>query len=430
MKEKLLILAILAATSLIIFRNSFNVFFAQDDFILINHFSQNSIAEDFKNAIGKPQVTHWRPLHNLFFLTSGNLFGRNYSRYHILSWLILLVSAVAIFELIKKLLKDKVSAFIASSIYVSHPSHFISLYWISGNATLIGFMFLAWSIYFYTDNKKPISLLLYLVSLLASEAMILGAVLCLLISILKNSLKKDLVHLIIIFFVSTIFVLAKVLFLSSQETFDVYKVEISLNNLFAIKYYVLRIAGFAQTSGDKLTTFALLLWILVMGFFLFKSAAKPTHRKVVYISLLVIFVGLFPFILIPSHLSGHYMNISIFGFSLAVAIALKKQKFLTKLILMAIITIISFINVGLDSKNNWVVNRANLAKEILTDVGEKNLPFGSLLVFDDSQRATSLETYYALGTGEAIKFWFGDKALHTCFTFIDKCNITGPSVIR
>lgn len=420
-KDLIVVFLIFMITALVWWQSLFN-FFTQDDFTLINHFSQNSLIEDLKNVFGKPKVTHWRPMHNFYFFIAGNIFGKNYIGYHILTFAILILSGTIIFEIVRKLLKNKSAALIASIIYISHPSHFVSMFWISGNATLIGFLFLTWSMYFYLGSKRIISLFLYLVSLLASEAMIVGVVLYLSISHLKNNLKKDLVHLMAVFSVSAIFILVKAAYLFNQEIFDVYKVEFSLNNLLAVKYYLSRIVGFAQVSGDQLATTALILWILIVGFLLFKSAVIRTHQKVVYLSLGVIFVGLFPFILIPSHLSGHYMNVSIFGFSLAVAAALKKQKWLVRSVLVSIFIVISLINVSLDAKNSWVVNRANLAKEILTDVERKNLPIGSTLIFDDNQRATSLDAYYSLGTGEALRFWFKDKNYRTCFIFIERCH--------
>jgi len=63
------------------FYKSLNVFFVQDDYILINNFSQNNLWQDFKNVFAYPNVSHWRPLHNLYFLVSGNLFGKFYPAY-------------------------------------------------------------------------------------------------------------------------------------------------------------------------------------------------------------------------------------------------------------------------------------------------------------------------------------------------------------
>ena len=105
-------------------------FFAQDDFILINQFSQNGLWQDIKNAFGPPQVTHWRPIHNLYFLVTGNIFGKNYFGYHILTFLFHIGTGFFIYKTVQKLTNDFKTALTAGVVYTVHPAHFISLFWI------------------------------------------------------------------------------------------------------------------------------------------------------------------------------------------------------------------------------------------------------------------------------------------------------------
>jgi hypothetical protein len=76
-KKDLIIFAILSIFIIIIWWPAFFNFFAQDDFILINHFSVNNFLHDIKNVFGAPTVTHWRPIHNLYFFVTGNIFGKS-----------------------------------------------------------------------------------------------------------------------------------------------------------------------------------------------------------------------------------------------------------------------------------------------------------------------------------------------------------------
>src|SRR3989344_3083366 len=126
-----------------VFYKSLMVFFVQDDFILINHFSQNSLIIDVKSAIGSPEVTHWRPMHNLYFLIAGNIFYKNYSAYHFFTLLIHAGVAFLIFKIADKITKNLKIAYVSSFIL-------------------------------YLQEKRRASIFSFLLSLLASEAMIAG----------------------------------------------------------------------------------------------------------------------------------------------------------------------------------------------------------------------------------------------------------------
>src|SRR3990167_10038003 len=136
------VFVILFILSFSIFYKSLNIFFVQDDFILINEFSSENLINDLKNTIDPSKATHWRPLHNLYFLVSGNLFGKFYPAYHLLTLVIHTVSAFMIFKVLRLLIKNTNTALLGAIIYAVHPSHFVSIFWISGSATTIGFLFL------------------------------------------------------------------------------------------------------------------------------------------------------------------------------------------------------------------------------------------------------------------------------------------------
>ena len=127
MKKNLLVLVLLIITSTIVFRNSFSFFFAQDDFLLINEFSQNNFITDIKNTFGLPKITHWRPMHNLYFLVSGNLFGKNYSLYHLLTFILHISVAFLTYKIIEKNTKNSRLALAAAFIYSVHSAHFVTL---------------------------------------------------------------------------------------------------------------------------------------------------------------------------------------------------------------------------------------------------------------------------------------------------------------
>lgn len=422
MKKDLIALVILAALSLTIYYPSIGTFFAQDDFILIEHFSQNNFLVDVKNTFGPPAVSHWRPFHNLYFLVSGNLFGKNYQAYHLLTLVIHLGVGLAIYRVIRILLKVSKPAFAASIIYLTHPAHFVSLFWISGSAATIGFFFLLWSFYLFLNKRSPVAVTLYLISLLASEAMVVGAAIFILYDFLLGEFRANQKFHYTIGLITSGFLFIKFLFLTPKETFVTYPLEISSATFQAIKYYLIRTLGFAEVAGDEVNMLILSGLLLTITFFAFKKVYQKYQRASFIFFVGVVVIGLFPFILIPTHLSPHYMNIAIFGFASFVASAMKKMNKTLSWLLILIFLLVSILNLEMIIEDHWLIKRSKLAKNWLTQIAAKDLPDGSIIIFKDNDLSTSKEAYISLGTGKALHFWFPQRKYRTCFEEFEKCE--------
>lgn len=419
-KEIVVILLIFLATT-IFWRGAFFNFFAQDDFILASQFSQNDLLSDLVNVFGKPEVTHWRPMHNFYFFVAGNLFGRAHYLYHTLTLFVHVGTSFLIYKILVKIWRSFYPAFGASLIYAIHPAHFVAIYWISGSAVNIGFFFLLLSFYLYLKGLKFVSLPLYFLALLGSEAMVAGASLFVLSSFLGKGLKFDGKFLLAISVTTLVFLMVKLAYTSSA-TLTIYRPEISSGTFFALYYYILRILGFAETSGDLVLSALLVIFLLFV-----------IRRVLIYIRELVSrgleirwdreklilplssFAGLFPFVLLPTHLSPHYMVLPIFGFSQLLALGLCRFSKMLVTCGLLLFALISLLNIEVTGKNHWVVERGNLARGYLQDLEEKNLESGSTIVVN------SKEEYIALGTGKAIRFWFPDNNYKTCFAEFENC---------
>lgn len=392
------VILLLIIITFFIWRGAFFNFFAQDDFIFIKTFSQNNLSFDFINAFGEPKVTHFRPLHNLYFLTAGNIFEKNYYLYHLLTLVIHVTGAYFIYKIGQLLTDSRHAAIIGALFYATHPAHFVSLFWISGGATVIGFMFLVISFWNFLTKRYIFCALFLILALLASEAMLAGLVIFATWMILKKD-ARNLKFLTTIIFLGLLFSLVK-FFFTSEATFSIYKVELSTGTLGALRYYLLRILGFAEISGDRLVSFlALLFWALTMFLGLEIFSKSPRQMLVPTVAIVS---GFFPFILIPSHLSPHYMNISIWGLSLILVLIFKKIPKTFGLLAIIFLMAIAAVNISLINKNNWVIKRSNLAKSTLEGLRQINLPKGATV-------ALNFDEYIALGQGEAINFFFAEK---------------------
>lgn len=427
MKKDFYVISLVLILALLVYRGSFFNFFAQDDFILINHFSQNSIFIDFKNAFGKPEVTHWRPVHNLFFLAAGNIFGKNYIGYHAMIFAIHIGVSFLIYKIINFICKNLWAGLIGAVIYALHPAHFVSLYWISGAATIIGMFLFLLSFYFYLNKKGLLTLILWAASLLASEAMLVGIGIFLSYSFLFDR-KVSRRFLKNTFLISICFLALK-FFLTPKDTYQIYKIAINKNVIVALKYYLLRIAGFAEVSGDLIISLIWAAWLLVPLILILRTLIKKELFKEFLFGASLVILGLSPFIFIPEHLSPHYMNIAVWGFSFIISLALTRTKLLTRHIMISIFVIVTLINVNLISKDTWVVTRANLARRYIQTIESQGLPKESTIIFNDNYISTSKEAYITLGGGKAIDFWFKEKKYKTCFTFLNQCGEENSQIL-
>ncbi|OGE35402.1 hypothetical protein A3E66_00210 [Candidatus Daviesbacteria bacterium RIFCSPHIGHO2_12_FULL_37_16] len=418
--RNIIVFSLLFSITFSIFYKSLDVFFVQDDFILINHFSQNSLWLNFTQIFAFPNISHWRPLQNLYFLVVGNLFGRFYPGYHASILIMHVILAFVIFKVLKLWTKDRNASFLGAIVYAIHPSHFVSIFWISGFATSIGPLFLISSFYLYLEGKKNWTLLLLVLSLLTSEAMVVGAVIFLGYEFLVKRKKMEKLFLLKVIAISLTFLLLKFLFLTPSATFKTYPLEISKDTITALRYYFLRTLGFAETSQDTFTSKVLIVWIASITITILRIFNGDNKKFILFFTLSA-FAGLFPYVLIPNHLSPHYLNISIWAFASTVTFGFVSLKPSLRLIFVLTFVFTSILNIQLTYKNNWVIKRSEIAKLYVEKIESENPPTGTLLIFDDSSISTSSEAYFALGTGKALEFWFARKNYKTCFSAFENC---------
>lgn len=421
MRKNLSLLLFLAFLVFLVYHNAFSNFFAQDDFILLQKFSGSDLFSNIIKSLTAYHQTHWRPVHNLFFLVSGSYFGKNYPLYHVLLYSIHLTTSFLIFLISIRLLKDRSSAIISSVIYAIHPFNFGSLFWISGGATELAFMFFLISFNFWLQHQFKYSLLFYLTSLLASESMVVGVIIIYIWEVLNDRVNARIKDIKIIFAFTFLFAILRFFLLTPKVAYNVYGVGLSSGSVFALKYYLLRVLGFAEANGDLMISIVLLIWIFVLLILFSKKIKVESQRKNIIFFFVVLIVGMLPFIAIPNHLSAHYMNVSVWALTSVVGILLSGKKVLCYFMLFVFI-IICVISTKTTKDNSWITARAQLSKEYITRLENDNLPRGSTLVFGNNNLSSSIDAYYALGGGDGINFWFKSKNYKFCFTEFESCS--------
>lgn len=306
-------------------------------------------------------------------------------------------------------------------MYVINPAHFVSLFWISGGATLLGFFLLSVSLYSFQKRSLFVSYIFFLLSILASEAMVLGIIIFIILELLTKKRVSRMKLIIPYVIISIIFLFLKLIIFGYYQLPADYKVVFSLKDLTSVNYYIYRILGFPETSNDKIISIILVGWYIIIFGLLLKKL-RLFKERIFILGLIIAFLGLFPFVLMPYHLSAHYMNLSIFGLSLVVSsILIQYHRFVGPLLIL-IFAVISFFSVNKIKENNWVVKRSKIAQNYIIEIEKENHHYGETLIFMDNDLASSAEAYFSLGTGKAINFWFPEKNFKTCFVAIENCS--------
>ncbi|MEX2028600.1 MAG: hypothetical protein WD988_03850 [Candidatus Curtissbacteria bacterium] len=420
MRKDFFIFLFLVVGATVVFSKSFFNFFAQDDFILISQFSQNAFLDNIKNVFDYPGVTHWRPVHNIYFFLAGTLFGKNYFFYHLLTLILHIVSGFLIFKVVEKVSLSQKAAVSSAFLYTLSYNHFTSLFWISGGATIIGFTFLIASFYSYLCRRNVLSLFFFIVSILASEAMVVGVLIFFAWELLAGKRSRMPKSLALLIAISLVFSAMRLIFLNPGKVSESYSIQLPLSDLSAVKYYVLRVLGFMEGGGMGIVNLGTGTF-LTAALLSFTLRYRQIRTRTLIFALVTVFAGLFPFVLIPAHLSAHYVNISLFGFSTAAGIIIGRMNNVVAAFVLGLFFVVNLLAVSTLNGNHWTTQRASLAGAYISRLESQNLPISSKIVFEDNSLSTSKEAYIVLGTGEAIKFWFPDKNYNTCFTFYENC---------
>lgn len=409
--------------ALVVFSKSFVIFFTQDDFVLIDEFSKGNFISDLSRVFGPPQVSHWRPLHNLYFFVAGNLFNKNYIAYHVLTFIFHICAVLLIYKIALKFIKNSLAAFGSAIVYAIHPAFFVSYFWISGGATVIGSFFLILGFFLYLDRKLKLSTIFYFLSLLASEAMIVGIFIFIFHRLFFNKYQKNNAFLFRTIVLTLTFVVLRFVYFAPIQQAESYNLEAGYKTIISVKYYILNILGFGDINHGLFISLALTVWVATFVFFLKRKTYQQNLCKKISFFSCILLVGLVPFIFLPNHLSPHYMNISLFGFSLLFGGAISKMSKKQAYYFIAVFTILALVTVNKTYENNWVIKRSYIAKAYIKSIESSNLPDESTIVFNDNVISTSLEAYISLGTGRAVDFWFPQRKYKTCFSEFEICGL-------
>lgn len=407
-------------------------FFTMDDF----YFLQISQADSLREFISlfKPIANiPYRPIsQQLFFFSLQKLFGLNPLPFHFFIFLIHFINTYLVYKLTLNFLKKRIKASFIGLIYFFSSLHFVGLYSITGSYIIFGVFYFLLSFLFWFKFEKDKRKIFYLLSLLF---FILG--------IFSAEIGFSLPFLIILFSKKNNRKLEKVIY-KIKEVIPyglVIIFNLWINHIFAgapetkafsfnfssfpsvFRWYILR--GLGLPEGVKngylwekkiiYTLFFLLLAIIVFGFYRFcqkRNLKKEWSLIIKY--LFWILIAALPFYFMAYHLNPIYFIISFIGLLLLLAKILNRKLFLIYTLLFIICSLFS---TRLLLHTHWLVRRANLAKEWITQVKKNCFRYNKdnkveILVAEESLVE---ELKIILQKDRALQLFCGNKNLEVIY---------------
>src|SRR3989344_4309833 len=152
--NKLIMVLLIIALSLISYVNTFQNEFVWDDHIFI---LENADIRSFSNLplfFSHDVDGLYRPLRSLYYTFIYSIGGKNEFWYHLSSLFFHTIISILIFFIIYEITNRKGIALIASMIFAAHPIHTERVTNITGSFDLLGIFFMLLSFYLYIKFSK------------------------------------------------------------------------------------------------------------------------------------------------------------------------------------------------------------------------------------------------------------------------------------
>lgn len=186
MKDDILCIFIIILLAIISFGNVINNDFVNYDDYNYIHENQRIKGEKLSDAFAlfnptpflssklPKKLNEYLPVRDLTYWFDYQLWGLNPHGYHLTNSIIYILLCVAIFSLLKKLIKNQFIALFAVILYIVHPLHTENVAWVSARKDILSALFyiLSFSAYidFSTANEKKFRIMWYILSIFTFTA--------------------------------------------------------------------------------------------------------------------------------------------------------------------------------------------------------------------------------------------------------------------
>ena len=356
----------------------------------------------------KTEGIYYRPLsvQLVTFLARG-IFGLRPAWFHLIGLILHLLAVAVVYKLIKKLTDDDRLALVGGVFYGVHPVHFMSIFWWAEVSMVMAPLFAFLALLNWLNNKQGKFLLFLLLGLLSNE---------LAISVVGIAwlLRRDLRKLIPAGLMGGVIVGGRWLiappFLGAEYGLK-FSLQLALANL---RWQIIRAVGFIEGFWGQLSSPLVVMsvifislaavWLIGMG-----GGRKIKLTPLFFLGLAWFGLAVMPVVFLQHHQSPIYQIIGLPGFFLALSQILKPQSDKLVTVWLGLFVLGSLLGIRGMEKYHWVTLRAKEANYYIDKLEQRQAKDGEAVVFINSQPEASTRAYFALGAGNGVKVWFGDK---------------------
>lgn len=444
--------------SLFLFRNSFSIYFFQDDWFLLSISKIKSFADFLHFLIPRPDVQFYRPLSSeSFYLLGRQLFSLNTFGFHLIAWIFFLLNIFLVFKLAEKFIHGKTLPVLFTLLYATSAVHYNSLYWLPNFSYILSGFWYFFGFFLFLESKHSVKnnlllITIFILGIFSNEFMLTFPVILFVYTLLldKKKLTQSITLFFALFFIICFYLLIR-LFVFKPNT-GTYQFVFDKSIISSYRFFSMFFLSFPETMKDQmisfykvnstflqtfsrefyiflanLITFGFAFIILPFIYYLknknYKIYIQKHYRKII-LGLFWFIITLLPIIFVPSHISPHQGTIALFGFLLLFLVlfdGLKHiaNKYLYFGLIIFLITswiVSTFTSVSLNDDIHWIKRRSDLSFAWIQKIKETfpTLPKNSLIQLPTEDK----EVKVALNDGRAIGEVYDDESIRVIFKVV------------
>lgn len=453
MKKKIII-ALIILYNILLFHRQFQVFFFQDDFLILSTVRVESVSDFFRLFLPRPDVQFYRPLSvDVFFYIAGMLFGLHPAGFHAVVFLVFIICVLLFYHTSRHFFSSgKIRLFMLFFLASSSVSYDF-LYAVNNFSYVSGFlMFILLTEYSRNNSsvRNPYILpVLYIAGLMTSEfiltfplVLFLSDNLC--VRTCKIQVRRYLPYILItsayLFFRMVIF---------PPDTSG-YPLKFGKETALSLRWYFLFFLNWAETMKDQMVKWyavrtdffrenAILYISYICNFIFFlmlviilplAKITKTVGGKMHHVPMmkLLFFSGwmlitLLPIVFVPSQATPHRGILSFAGFLFLLftileysILASRSKSILTYLPIVTwgiVWATAAVFTVCLNDRVHWVYRRSMLSQRWISGITGKYpaLPAHAVFYLPDENS----ELIHALGNQWGLKAVYGDSSIKTVY---------------
>lgn len=454
--------------SFILFSDSINAYFSQDDFFHLRAILDKKISDIPSFFISKnEEYGFYRPLsRETFNIIMYKLFNLNPLPFHLVNFSLIIFNTLLIYFLLQNIPQYSKNVYFSPFIYLISAVHSIELYYLGAIQLLTaGTLLLTSTLFYILFLKKKIlnfyllSILLFSISLFCHEMAVIFPGIILLINIcFQNSFKS---------FKNSIlnilpFILFAIIYIISTATFFDLPHQAAYQPIFNPKNIINTFSWYLVWSfnlpemlvdfiGPKLAinpnlilwfkqyikiTFSLLTFVILSILFITFYNLKEIIDKKNLFGLGAFIIALSPFLFFPQHKFIYYLSFAIIWFSIFIGQIISitwSGNLIIKIWIILILCslgVISYSTIQLNKTIYWAAKRAQAAKYLVDDIKANYpiLPKGAVYYFKNDPKypvitkewgSSSKQAFFILSGADALKLIYDDLTIKAYFEDIN-----------